>query len=112
MHCMNEPRYIKVVATICLSLGISLLVLGTRRSHAVNPDPNAKIEWIPVSDPRFAPFDPAKLHAPKPLAEEYASINDWTLLENTTFTGITCQDGRLYYTYDPKKARGKRSCPT
>ena len=109
---MKEPRYIKVLATIGLSLGIGFLTLGARRSHAVNPDPNAQFELPPVSAPNFAPFDPSKMPAPKPLVEEYALISDWTLLENTTFTGIARKDGGLVYTYDPKKARGKRSCPT
>ena len=37
---------------------------------------------------------------------------DYQLVENATFTGVVRKEGRLYYTYDPTKPRGKRSCPT
>jgi hypothetical protein len=109
---MNEPRYIRVMAMGCLSLGLVFMAMGSRMAYDVKPDPNAKVELPPVSAPNFVPLDPDKLPAPKPLSAEQASINDWTLLANTTFTGVARRDDGLHYTYDPAQSRGKRSCPT
>ena len=109
---MKEPRKIQVLATVCLSLGVAFMAMGSRLAYEIKPDPNAKVELPPVSMPNFAPFDPAKIPMPKPLSQDYASIDDWTLLANTTFTGVTRKDDVLFYTYDPAKTRGKRSCPT
>lgn len=109
---MSEPRYIQVTATVCLSLAAAFIAMGSQRSHHIKPDPNAKFEPPPMSAPGFAPFDPTHLPAPKPLPPEAALIDDWTMVANTTFTGVTRQDDVLYYTYDPSKPRGKRSCPT
>ena len=109
---MNEPQYIRVVATVCLSLAAAFIAMGSQRAHPIKPDPNVKIEPPSVSAPGFAPFDPSKLPAPKPLSPEAALIDDWTLVANTTFTGVTRKEDGLFYTYDPAKSRGKRSCPT
>ena len=112
---MNESRYVRCASVCGLGVALLLLAMGSGRSYSVSPDPNLQVELPPVSEPSFEPpsFAPRKPFAPPPPIEPSVSaLNDWRLVENTTFTGVIRREGQLYLTYDPAKKRGKRACPS
>ena len=100
------------VGGVALAMSIALVTFGARKTYTVYPDPTIPVELPPVSIPDFSKpsFAPPKA-APELPPSEY-TIKEWGFIENTTFTGITHKEGKLYFTYDPTKKRGKRSCPT
>lgn len=99
-------------------MALVFLGVGSRRAYEVQPSPDvvhaaAKPSPPPWEMPSFAPR--AEIPPPPPPAAPnpaVASISDLSLVENTTFTGVTRREGRLTFTYDPTQKRGKRSCPT
>jgi hypothetical protein len=102
----------KLAGTVVLATSIALVALGARKTYTVYPDPTLPVELPPVSIPDFSQpsFAPPKAMPELPPSEY--SVKDLQFIENTTFTGIALKDGKLFFTYDPTKKRGKRSCPT
>ncbi len=111
---MNEPRYLKILASGLAAVALALLVAGACRSYTLHPDPDLQVDLPPVSEPVF--IDPSKPVPPKappppPMPAEVA-MSDIQILENTTFTGVVRKENQLYYNYNPLVKRGKRGCPT
>jgi len=99
-------------------VALVLLVTGSRQVHEIEPGPDVvsaaeKPAASPFEIPSFAPRP--EIPPPPPpsaAAPSTANLSDLGLIENTTFTGVIRKEGHLYFTYDPTKKRGKRSCPT
>ena len=115
---MSEPRWHKLWSGAGLGVALVLLVTGSRRVHEIEPSPDVvsaagKPAASPFEVPSFAPR-PEIPPPPPPSASApgTATLSDLGLIENTTFTGVIRKEGQLFYTYDPAKKRGKRSCPT
>jgi len=81
----------KSIAAILLLMAIALLTVGAMRSHKVYDDDEVAAE--------FGIFT-------------HQTISDVQMVIDTTFTGVTYRDGRLFSTYDRTEQRGKRACPT
>jgi hypothetical protein len=115
---MSESRWHKLLSGAGLGVAVVLLVTGSRRMHEVEPSPDVvsaveKPSANPFEVPSFAPRPEIPPPPPPPEAvPSTANLSDLGLIENATFTGVIRKEGHLYYTYDPAKKRGKRSCPT
>lgn len=72
------------------------------------------IRMLDTADGPSAPLSIPDLNAaPQPSPPQISPVvNDWDMVVNTTFTGITRTNGYLQFTYNPATKKGKQSCPT
>jgi hypothetical protein len=81
----------KSIAGILLLVAVAMLTVGAMRTHTVYDDDEVAAE--------FGIFTPQ-------------TISEAEMVIDTTFTGVTYRDGRLFSTYDRTEKGGKRACPT
>jgi hypothetical protein len=111
----KEPGIIRTLSFAFLLGALAMLVIGGQLRHVVLADDTIKPPPPPVSEPNFGAPQSAPPFVPPPPSQPAAAlgpISELALIENATFTGVTRKDGKLFFTYDPTKKRGKQSCPT
>jgi len=81
----------KTIAGILLLVAVAMLAMGAMRSHTVYDDDEVAAE--------FGIFT-------------HHAISDAQMVIDTTFTGVTYRDEKLWSTYDRSEKAGKRACPT
>jgi len=115
---LNEPIYIRVLTVTVGLVALAFLITGNGRYYDVLPDPNLSVAAPPppTPPPMGVPGTPRGFTLTEPPMPsppvKVGPMNEWTLVANTTFTGVTRREGQLYLTYDPAKKTGKQSCPT
>jgi hypothetical protein len=112
---MKESVSIRLAAAILLLAALGFIAVGSGRTYEVLPDEAVMKPPPPIFNPsQFGqpPFGSPEWKPPPDPPKMPGPMLDYQLVENATFTGVVRKEGRLYYTYDPTKPRGKRSCPT
>ncbi|MEW6747392.1 MAG: hypothetical protein AB1486_32070 [Planctomycetota bacterium] len=90
---VHDPRVRYSLAILLLALSLWLIAAASGREHRVCVADADELH-------EFLGFYP------------HQAVSEFQLVEDTTFTGVTRRDGRLYSTYDRSKPAGKRACPT
>jgi hypothetical protein len=79
----------KIIAVIGVVVALVLLVLGSIRTHKVYESDTEEFGLL-----------------------TFYRISEFQMVVDSTFHGVSREDGRLYSTYDRSQPRGKSACPT
>ena len=86
---MKAPIVRITSAVVVLLLAVALLAFGMMKNHKVYDADSDDFGML-----------------------TFRKISDSNLIVDTTFSGVTRKDDKLFSTYDRSETRAKRKCPT